>query len=207
MAEPVTWFTAAAAIAAITTAGITAYSANEQAAAQRAAADYNEKLAKQNQELQNQQADAEQRQSIEKARRIREQRDRLLGLQRSQFAAAGVAEQGSPLAVLADTYTQGELAATDELARGAEAARIRRTSAMWNTSAESAGARIARREAQITQLGGYGAIADGVGNLASIGRKSGAFDGDGGGDGGGGTNLRGEFQYATGTVPKATAVR
>lgn len=200
-------FAAVAAAAAITTAGITAYSANEQAAAQRAAADYNEKLAKQNQELQNQQADAEQRQSIEKARRIREQRDRLLGLQRAQFAAAGVTDQGSPLAVLADTYTQGELAATDELTRGAEAARIRRTSAMWNTSAESAGARIARREAQITQLGGYGAIADGAGNLASIGRKSGAFDGDGGGDGGGGTNLKGEFQYATGTVPKATAVR
>lgn len=232
-------------LATAASTGIALYSANEQAASQRAIADYNRQIAEQNAQVERnaaiaqaqanqynaqvalRAADEKDRQSREQAARLRQQRDRLLGLQRSQYAASGVTEQGSPLAVLADTYTQGEMAAVDVRRQGYEEARAQRAAAqyqldtaMWEEKTAGAGYRIGLRQAQIqqyagmaqanaTQIGGYAAIASGIGSIANTGLSlyGSSSGGGGGGDAGGGTNLRGEFQYATGTVPKAIAVR
>ena len=59
------------------------------------------------------QADAEDRQARDQADRIRKEKDRILGLQRSQYAKAGVTYEGSPLAVLADTAPLYEMQVAD----------------------------------------------------------------------------------------------
>lgn len=59
------------------------------------------------------QADAEDRQARDQADRIRKEKDRILGLQRSQYAKAGVTYEGSPLAVLADTAQLYEMQVAD----------------------------------------------------------------------------------------------
>lgn len=59
------------------------------------------------------QADAEDRQAREQAGRIRAEKDRILGLQRSQYAKGGVTYEGSPLAVLADTANIFEMQVAD----------------------------------------------------------------------------------------------
>jgi hypothetical protein len=59
------------------------------------------------------QADGEDRQAREQADRIRAEKARILGLQRSQYAAGGVTTEGSPLAVLADTANIYEMQVAD----------------------------------------------------------------------------------------------
>jgi hypothetical protein len=59
------------------------------------------------------QADGEDRQAREQADRIRAEKARILGLQRSQYAAGGVTTEGSPLAVLADTASIFEMQVAD----------------------------------------------------------------------------------------------
>lgn len=189
------------------------------AIAQAQAAQYNAKVQEQTANLRQQAAENQNKQATEQAARIRQQRDRLLGLQRSQYAAAGVTAQGSPLAVLADTYNQGELAATEERWRGYETARQQNyqadferetarydlQNAMWEEKTAGAGYRIAMRKAQIqqaagyaqaraTRMEGYAAALSGMGSFANSGSS---FQGK---------NIPGEFQYYTGTVPKAKPV-
>ncbi len=156
MAEPGTWFMAIAAIAAVTSAGVSVYSANEQSQAQAAMAEYNRMAAEQNaswqrlageraaqaeqfnaqiagfnadaqaqqaqmnRQMLGQQSDqlraqatAQDAQARDQANRIRAEKDRILGLQRSQFAAGGVTPEGSPLAVLADTANLYEMQVND----------------------------------------------------------------------------------------------
>jgi hypothetical protein len=60
-----------------------------------------------------QQADGQDRQAKEQADRIRAEKNRILGLQRSQFAKGGVTTEGSPLAVLADTANLYEMQVAD----------------------------------------------------------------------------------------------
>jgi hypothetical protein len=60
-----------------------------------------------------QQADGQDRQAREQADRIRAEKARILGLQRSQYAKAGVTTEGSPLAVLADTANLYEMQVAD----------------------------------------------------------------------------------------------
>lgn len=60
-----------------------------------------------------QQADGQDRQAKEQADRIRAEKARILGLQRSQYAAGGVTTEGSPLAVLADTANLYEMQVAD----------------------------------------------------------------------------------------------
>jgi len=60
-----------------------------------------------------QQADGQDRQAKEQADRIRAEKDRILGLQRSQFAKGGVTPEGSPLAVLADTNNLYQMQVAD----------------------------------------------------------------------------------------------
>ena len=59
------------------------------------------------------QATAQDAQARDQAGRIRAEKDRILGLQRSQFAAGGVTPEGSPLAVLADTANLYEMQVND----------------------------------------------------------------------------------------------
>ena len=59
------------------------------------------------------QATAQDAQARDQAARIRAEKDRILGLQRSQFAAGGVTPEGSPLAVLADTANLYEMQVND----------------------------------------------------------------------------------------------
>ena len=56
-----------------------------------------------------QQADLEAKQSRDQVDRIRAEKDRILGLQKSKYAAGGVTPEGSPLAVLADTVNQNDV--------------------------------------------------------------------------------------------------
>jgi hypothetical protein len=60
-----------------------------------------------------QQADGQDRQAKDQADRIRAEKDRILGLQRSQYAAGGVTPEGSPLAVLADTSNLYQMQVAD----------------------------------------------------------------------------------------------
>jgi len=149
-------FMAVAAIAAVASAGVSIYSANEQSKSQAAIAEYNRMANEQNAAWQRMageraaqaeqfnsqiamfnaqsqsdqanmnnilvqqqsaqlrsQADAEDRQAREQADRIRQEKDRILGLQRSQYAKAGVTYEGSPLAVLADTANLYEMQVAD----------------------------------------------------------------------------------------------
>jgi len=147
---------AIAAVAAVASAGVSIYSANEQSQAQAAMAEYNRMAAEQNaswqrlageraaqaeqfnaqiagfnadaqaqqaqmnRQMLGQQSDqlraqatAQDAQARDQANRIRAEKDRILGLQRSQFAAGGVTPEGSPLAVLADTANLYEMQVND----------------------------------------------------------------------------------------------
>ena len=150
------YFTAIAAVAAVVSAGVSIYSANEQSSAQAAMAEYNRMAAEQNaswqrlageraaqaeqfnaqiagfnadaqgqqaqmnRQMLGQQSDqlraqatAQDAQARDQAGRIRAEKDRILGLQRSQFAAGGVTPEGSPLAVLADTANMYDMQVND----------------------------------------------------------------------------------------------
>jgi hypothetical protein len=157
-------------------------------------------------------ADGEDRQAREQADRIRAEKARILGLQRSQYAKAGVTTEGSPLAVLADTANLYEMQVADtrllanlssekkryeagmnELvgefnlnsdlfasAMNKKAAQISFNDAQFAEKAAGAGYRINMRQAAIEQMsgnataratamGGYTALASGVGSVANTG--------------------------------------
>jgi hypothetical protein len=245
------------------TAQISRYQ-NEQLRQQASFTDMQAQLQRNTAAMLRQQADGENLQAREQAERIRSEKARILGLQRSQYAKGGVTTEGSPLAILADTATLYDMQVADTLLLGsltgerrryeagvadtnagitALEANLKRDQARINDQAigfnlsedlfqanmnlgsarvafddakfaeEMAGAgyRINMRQAQIeqmagnataraTQLGGYADFASGIASAASM---AGSAYRSGGGSG---KNLRGEFQYYTGTVPKATAI-
>jgi hypothetical protein len=158
------------------------------------------------------QADAEDRQAREQADRIRKEKDRVLGLQRAQYAKAGVTTEGSPLAVLADTASIFEMQVADtrllanlssekkryeaemnsligefnlnqglfESSMNMKAAQLSLADAKFAEQAAGAGYRINMRQAAIEQmsgnatarataLGGYTALASGIGSMANTG--------------------------------------
>jgi hypothetical protein len=91
-----------------------------------------------------------------------------------------------------------------------KAANLSFADAQFAEKAAGAGYRINMRQAAIEQMagnataratamGGYSALAGGIGSVANTGMN--AY-----GTGSSGKNLRGEFQYYTGTVPKAQVV-
>lgn len=157
-------------------------------------------------------ADGEDRQAREQADRIRAEKARILGLQRSQYAKGGVTTEGSPLAVLADTANLYEMQVADtkllanlssekkryeagmnELvgdfnlssdlfasAMNKKAAQISFNDAQFAEKAAGAGYRINMRQAAIEQMagnataratamGGYTALASGIGSAANTG--------------------------------------
>jgi hypothetical protein len=159
-----------------------------------------------------QQAEGEERQAREQADRIRQEKARILGLQRSQYAGKGVTIEGSPLAVLADTANIYEMQAADTLllanlssekkkyeagmndmvgefnlnqglfesGMNKKAAQLSLADAQFAEKAAGAGYRINMRQAAIEQqagnatarataMGGYTALASGIGSAANTG--------------------------------------
>jgi hypothetical protein len=113
------------------------YGQQQQAAASQRMARYNYAVQKAQMEMQNQMAaQASQQQAAifgynakvaqnealrtenearERARRMREENERMLGLQRAAYGKANVTSEGSPLMIMADTAGLAELAVADEL--------------------------------------------------------------------------------------------
>lgn len=141
------------------------------------------------------QAAAEEAQGREKARRMREQQDKLLATQRARYAASGVTNEGSPLAVLADTARLTELNIQDtaheaELNRQQDLHKadlerfqsgfslIDASLQQYQGAASEAGRRIAYRQADLTRLAGdaqaqayriesASTLVSGIGSMAS----------------------------------------
>jgi hypothetical protein len=86
---------------------------NEQMRQQSQFSDMQAQLQRNTADQIRQQADGQDRQAKEQADRIRAEKARILGLQRSQYAAGGVTTEGSPLAVLADTANLYEMQVAD----------------------------------------------------------------------------------------------
>jgi hypothetical protein len=86
---------------------------NEQMRQQSQFSDMQAQLQRNTADQIRQQADGQDRQAKEQADRIRAEKARILGLQRSQYAAGGLTTEGSPLAVLADTANLYEMQAAD----------------------------------------------------------------------------------------------
>lgn len=102
-------FAYVAAAAAVIGAGLSAYGASEQAAAQKNAANYQAQVDAENAKIAlAQRSDALQRGELEAQRKMREQAQ-LIGTQRAALAASGVdVTQGSALDLLASTEFLGQ---------------------------------------------------------------------------------------------------
>jgi hypothetical protein len=132
-----TYSAIAATAASVGAAGLSFYGQQQQAAASQRMAQYNFSVQKAQMEMQNQMAaQASQQQAAifgynaqvaqneanrtemearERARRMRSENERMLGLQRAAYGKSGVTSEGSPLMIMADTAGLGELAVADEL--------------------------------------------------------------------------------------------
>jgi len=134
---------------------------------------------------------AQEAQGREQTARMRQQQQRQLGLVRSQYAASGVVNEGSPLAVLADTARLTELNIQDsaystELQRQqtlqrADQERFQSGSSLFDAGMQNlqaaAATRIGYRQADLTKLSGqsqaqgyqlasYGSLISGAGQIA-----------------------------------------
>lgn len=140
------------AAAAAAGTGVAVYGAQQQAVAAEKAGKYNARLAE-NQALQAQYA------GQVAAREQRARGLRVLGLQRSLTAGAGVTPEGSPLLVMMDTAAQSELDAQNALYTGqvqAESDLARATYARYQ----------GRSASQAAQIGAGATLLQGFGNVA-----------------------------------------
>ena len=208
--------TAASIAASAAGAGMSYYGQQQQAKNAQNVANYNAQIQQQNARIQQQvaqqnsalamsqyqqgqnnattlqnQALAQEAQGRERADRMREDQSRQLALKRSQYAASGVVNEGSPLAVLADTARLTELNIQDaahqtELERQstlhkADQERYQAGSSLFDAGMENlkadAALRIGYRQADLTKLSGqaqaqgydmqsYGSLISGAGQMA-----------------------------------------
>ena len=215
---------ATSAAASLAAGGLSYYGQQQQAAAAQRMAQYNYATQKAQMEMQNQMAaqqaegqakvfDYNQRiaqneatrselEARERARRMRADNERMLGVQRARYGKSGVTSAGSPLAVMAETAGLGELAVGDELYKAdaqrsgllqgaaleqfkGRMARFEGSGYSWNAANAGAFARPAlmagMNEASALRMGSYGSLISGVGSAAN------AFSNmpTGGGGGGG----------------------
>jgi len=112
------------------------------AQSQTAATDYNAQAA-------NNEATRVEQEARERARRMREENNRAIGLQRAQYAKSGVTSAGSPLMVMAETAGLGELAVADELYK----ADAQRSGLYQQAAMEQFKGRMARFQAQSDSAG------------------------------------------------------
>lgn len=199
-----------AAVASISAAGLSYYGQQQQAAAAQRMAQYNYAVQKTQMEMQNQmaaqQAEAQgkiydynarvaqneatraEMEARERAKRMRAENERMLGLQRARYGKSGVTSAGSPLMVMADTAGLGELAVADELYKAdaqrsgllqsaaleqfkARMARFEGSGYSWNAANAGAFAKPylmqGMNEANALRMGSYGSLISGVGGAAS----------------------------------------
>jgi hypothetical protein len=135
-----------------------------------------------------QQSDGEMEQANAQADRIRKEKARILGLQRSQYAKGGVVSSaGSSLAVLSETANLNDKAIEFNLSQdlfsanlNLNSARMSYNDALFEREAAGAGYRIALRQAELehmsgmaqsraTQMGAWGALAGGAAQLGQMG--------------------------------------
>jgi len=183
--------------------GITMYGQQQQAQQQERMAQYNYSLQQQNIAVQQKMADyqrqvnesnakqldnyaaAQEAQGLEQASRTRQEKLRALAMQRGQYAASGVTEEGSPLAVLADTASNYELQAHDMLWKAnndATESRFKASMTRTNSTAEFDLAGIQSNldtqrnyltrmsnldTAAGTRLASYGTLMNGASNIGS----------------------------------------
>jgi hypothetical protein len=201
---------ATSAAAAVGSAGLSFYGQQQQAQAAQRMAQYNYAVQKSQMEMQNQMAaqtaEAQARvfgynaklqqnealraeqEARERARRMREENERMLGAQRARYGKSGVTSEGSPLMVMAETAGLGELAVADELYKAdaqrsglyrgaaleqfkARMARFEGAGYSWNAANAGTFARpslmAGRNEASALRMGSYGSLISGVGNAAN----------------------------------------
>ena len=201
---------ATSAAASLAAGGLSFYGQQQQAAAAQRMAQYNYATQKAQMEMQNQmaaqQAEAQARifgynaqvaqnealraeqEGRERARRMREENERMLGVQRARYGKSGVTSAGSPLMVMADTAGLGELAVADEIYKmdaqrsglyqtaaleqfKARMARFEGSGYSWNAANAGAFARPylmqGMNEASALRMGSYGSLISGVGSAAN----------------------------------------
>lgn len=208
----------AAAVTGVAAAGLSFYGQQQQAAAAERMAQYNYSVQKAQMEMQNAyasqaaQANAQmqaglfnynaqiaqnealrvEQEARERAKRMREENERSLGLQRAAYAKAGVTSAGSPLMIMADTAGLAELAVADEIYKAdAQRSGLYQQAALeqykarmalfegqvaasgYNWNAANAGAfnspllMQGRNEASALRMSSYGSLISGVGSFAN----------------------------------------
>jgi hypothetical protein len=198
------------ALTSLASAGMSFFGQQQQAAAAQRMAEYNYATQKAQMEMQNQmamqQAQAQagifnynaqiakneatrvEQEARERARRMREENDRALGLQRAQYGKSGVTSAGSPLMVMAETAGLGELAVADEIYKAdsqrsglyqqaalegfkARMAQFEAGGYAWNAANAGAFNRpllmAGRNEASALRMSSYGSLISGFGSAAN----------------------------------------
>lgn len=173
MAATTAIMAASLAATAIST-GIGVYSSIKQGQAQQAQAEYQSKVAQRNADLAEQQASAQRMQGYEQMQAERLKTARLIGQQRAQAGASGVAvDSGSFEDVAEDTKAAGEFDAINAYNRGVDAGYNSEIQA-WNYNSQAEG-----YQAQADAIGStspLNAIGQGIGGIANVGSTWAMFD-------------------------------
>lgn len=173
MASATTLMVASLAATALST-GIGVYSSIKQGQAQQAQAEYQSKVARRNAELAEQQASAQRMQGYEQMQAERLKTARLIGQQRAQAGASGVAvDSGSFEDVAEDTKAAGEFDAINAYNQGIDRAYNSEIQA-WNYKSQAEG-----YQSQADAIGStstLSAIGQGIGGIANMGSTWAQFD-------------------------------
>ena len=139
----------------------------QQSQAQAAQMEYQSKVAQRNADLAEQQASAQRMQGFEEMQTERLKTARLIGQQRAQAGASGVAvDSGSFLDVAEDTAARGDIAAINAYNKGIDSGYNSEIQA-WNYESQAAGYDYAAGQAQSS--GVLSAIGQGIGGIADMG--------------------------------------
>ena len=145
-----------------------------QSQAQASQQEYQAKIARRNSELAEQQASAQRMQGFENMQTERLKTAKLIGQQRAQAGASGVAvDSGSFLDVAEDTAARGDIAAINSFNQGIDQAYNSEIQS-WNYASQAAGYESAASSTAST--GVLSAIGQGIGGIADIGSTWATFD-------------------------------
>ena len=173
MASATTLMVASLAATALST-GIGVYSSIKQGQAQQAQAEYQSKVAQRNADLAEQQASAQRMQGYEQMQAERLKTARLIGQQRAQAGASGVAvDSGSFEDVAEDTASAGEFDAKNAYNSGIDKAYNNEIQA-WNYDSQAAGYQAQANAAGQSSM--LNAIGTGIGGIAQMGSTWANFD-------------------------------
>ena len=154
--------------------GIGVYSSIKQGQAQQAQAEYQSKVAQRNADLAEQQASAQRMQGYENMQAQRLKTARLIGQQRAQAGASGVAvDSGSFEDVAEDTKAAGEFDAINAYNSSIDKAYNTEIQA-WNYESQAAGYQAQADAAGQSSM--LNAIGTGIGGIAQMGSTWAKFD-------------------------------